>query len=108
MAVSAGRFTTTVTITGASQQATSDWMHGIIDQLIVSSSTDGQSFDLIFTNSLSDEIFREEGLTINDKYKPRTDLRPRIHPRGPITVKVQNPLNVSGTVTVTFIEQKHV
>jgi len=108
MSIRSKRVTLTITITGDTQQGVSDSMQGIIDQLIVTSSVPGQGFDIVFLNEQSDEIYREDGLSIVTPAVPISDLRPRLIAQGPLTVKIENPINPSGTATITFIQQEDV
>lgn len=105
MAIDSQRLAVTISITGASQETTTREFMGKIDQMIVQSSTAAQSIDLVLLNENSEEIYRNDGLFVN---QTRSDLRPHLLPRSALTVRIANPVNQSGTVTVTFIEQKHV
>lgn len=108
MGVATKRIVATVTVTGQSQSTATEDILGIIDQIIVDSSTSGQSFDLILLNENAQEIYRSDGFTIAGNNNSRADLRPRLLPRSAVTVKVENPLNTSGTISFTFIEQENV
>ena len=103
MAVTATRITTEITITGQTQEKTTVSVMGFINQIIITSSTPGQSIDLVLVNIFSEEIYREDGLLLD---LTLNDIRPSILPLGPVTIKLENPTNASGTVDVTFIEKQ--
>ena len=103
MAITASRVSTEITITGASQEETTQAIMGRIDQLILVSSTGGQSFDLVFENMYGEEIYRKDDIIVDTNVH---DLQPNILPLGPVTIKIENPVNQSGTVTVTIIEKE--
>lgn len=108
MGVATKRIVATVTITGQSQSATTEDILGIVDQIIVESSTSGQSFDIILLNENAQEIYRNNGYALTGNNNSSADIRPRLLPRSAVTVRIENPINTSGTVTLTFIEQEHV
>jgi hypothetical protein len=103
MAITAKRITYPLNITGSSQSKLFQSILGKIDQVILDSSTSGQSIDLVIKNHYGEEIFRENDLFLNTSVH---DLRPNLIPIGPITVYLENPLNVSGHIDITIIEQE--
>jgi len=104
MSITARRVATEITITGDSQQETTESINGRIDQLIIESSTPGQTIDLILSTVLyGEEIYRNDGLFVDMIVN---DLRPNVLPLGPIIIKIENPTNPSGTVNVTIIEKE--
>lgn len=76
---------------------------GRIDQLIMESSVANQQIDLTLKNHTGLEIYKKEGLILNTIIN---DLRPNLLPMGPVTIILSNPLVVSGTITITFIEKE--
>lgn len=109
MAITARKITTAIDITGSSQQAITDSILGKIHQIIISSSVPDQQIDFVLQNHSGLEIYREEGLLIRSgegNSLSKADLMPEILPMGPVTILLNNPLIVSGTVTVVFIEKE--
>ena len=103
MAITAKKTTTTITISGASQSSVTASIMGRIDQLILESSVANQQVDVTLNNHTGLQIYKKEGMIINTVVN---DERPNILPMGPVTIVLSNPLNVEGTVTVTFIEKE--
>ena len=103
MAITAKKITTIITISGASQQSVTVSVIGRIDQLILESSVANQQIDIALNNHTGLQIYKKEGILINTVVN---DERPNILPMGPVTIILANPLVVSGTITVTFIEKE--
>ncbi len=105
MAISTKRIVASIEITGQSQEETTEEIMGFIDQIIISSSTTGQSFDLVMLNEDGEEVYRNDGVTVS---QVRSDIRPRLLPRSAVTIRIENPVNVEGTISLTIIEQTNV
>lgn len=103
MAITARKITTTITISGQSQQDVTSSVQGRIDQIVLESSEPNQDITLTLKNHTGLEIYKKEGIVINTVVN---DLRPNILPMGPVTIILSNPLVSSGTVTVTIIEKE--
>jgi hypothetical protein len=66
--------------------------------LILTSDQEGHNFDVSIINEKSDVIFGPRNTTA-----PDNGIRPELLPIGVITVRIQNPLPSSGTVTVVAL-----
>lgn len=103
MSISSARTATSVSITGATQSAdTAVSIMGIVDQIIVTSTEENQTFDLELSNYNGDIILPAHSIDVERDYI----LRPALVPRGVVTITISNPLPSSGTVTVTLIERE--
>lgn len=96
------RITTTLAITGASQEVSLPLTIGKINHLVVTSTESQHTFDMSLINEKSDTLYGPVNITC-----PSNDIRPELLPIGVLTFRAENPIPDSGTITiVAIIEEK--
>ena len=90
-----------IAVTGASQQGDLPLSLARINQIILTSTASGQTFDFSLENEDGDTVFGPRSIAV-----PDNNIRPDLLPIGILTAKIESPLPASGTVTVAVITQE--
>ena len=100
MSAGGKRLTIDIAITGSSQQADLPPNLGRVNQVILTSDKSGQTLKFSISNEKGDTLFGPREIAL-----PENEIRPELLPIGVLTLKIEEPVPVSGTVTAVVLTE---